>query len=111
MKLYLVLIVCCAATILAAPPKVDEDDDVKAKGNISVEVKPIDLQVKITPAKIQAKFGEKKSIVTTSTTTEAATIEPTEADALDSTPKVDEASAKPTPNAKKVMKFRPFTER
>lgn len=80
MKLHLVLIVCCAVTIFAAPVKEENEDDVKAKGKISVEVKPIDLQVKLTPVKIQAKLGEKKSIVTTSTTTEPTTIEPTEAD-------------------------------
>lgn len=85
MKLHLVLIVCCAATIFAAPVKNVNGDDVKSKQKISVEVKPIDVQVKFNPVKIPAKTGEKKLIVTTSTTTEPTTIESIEADSTDST--------------------------
>lgn len=104
MKLYLVLILCCAVTAFAAPVKEEEAkaDDVKARGKISVEVKPTDLQVKLNPVKIQAKVGGKKPIVTTSTTTtttEPTTIEPTEAN---TTPQPNEAAVKPTKTVKQT---------
>lgn len=112
MKLYLVLILCCAVTVFAAPAKEKEKeeakaDDLKAKGKISVEVKPTDLQVKLSPVKFQAKFGEKKSIVTTSTTTtttttEPTTIEPTEADETNNTPQQTEEAVKPTKTVKQT---------
>lgn len=99
MKLFLVLILCCTAIVCAAPVKESEEaksDDVKAKAKISVST---DLQVKHSPVRIQAKLGERKSIVatiTTPTTTDATTIEPTEADETNSTPQPTKEPAKPT---------------
>lgn len=106
MKLYLVLMLfCCAVTVFAAPVKETNDEkeanDVKAKGKISVEVKPIDLQVK--PIKFQAKISERKSIVTTSTTTEpATTIEPTES-AEDESNDKNEEQVKPAKTVKQTV--------
>lgn len=62
MKIHLVLVVCCAATILAAP--VDENN----KEKIQVDVKPVDLQLKVSPTKIEAKLVDQKVTPTTSKT-------------------------------------------
>lgn len=100
MKLYLVLILCGAVAVFAAPVKENEgaeSDGVKAKAKISVEVKPTDLQVKLSPVRIQAKVGERKSIVATTITltTEPTTVEPTEADETNSTPQPTKEPVKP----------------
>lgn len=105
MKLHVMVIVCCAATIFAAPAKNEEAEaDVKAKGKISVEVKPIDLQVKLSPTKIHANLSEKRSIATISTTTEAITNEPTETDLSDSTPKEADESVQPEKSIEPAVK-------
>lgn len=106
---HLVLIFCCAVTIFAAPLTEENGNDAKLKRKVRIEVKPIDLQVKFAPLKIQPKTSEKRLIVTTSTTTEPATTEPFDADTTDSTTKsVDESvhianNEKPSASLKKVI--------
>lgn len=103
MKYHLVLWVCCAATILAAPVKDEETE------KLSVEVKPADLQLKVSPTKIDAKFVKPEIIISTSTTsttstTEASVEEPIEepkkATKADTTPQKEEEAVKKPVNDK-----------
>lgn len=69
MKYYFILLVCCAAPIFAAPVKDDNEETHK----IQLEVKPADLQFKVSPTKIEAKLVEPEIHIGTPTTSTTST--------------------------------------
>lgn len=79
MKIYVFFIICCAATIFAAPANEE------GEAGIHVEVKPVDLQIKIPPSNIEVTVSKEKQS-STSTTTKLPTEKPEEEDKIEEPP-------------------------